>query len=430
MMNLKMHGVKVLGLFCVAALSAMALSAAGAQASEWKIGGKTLVELGIKEESFAGKLAPGTTALFLWNHFNVNYKCTGVEVLSGKIKQLGSLTLSLRYSGCKVFADEPGEPELKSCGVKSSGAVAGEIQTASLSGEIFSGVYLLIKPTGGVFDTLEFTGASCAFKGTYSIGGTYVAELGNEEKELLLRSIKIFPGDGIKFGEYTASLQGALLLELNGAKKGSAWTGRVAGSGGKGEWKVGGKTFKELAIIEETAGGSTEVGTNPSLLVKTLNVQIKCSFIGLGGTVIQTGTIEGFLHYSECKLFADEAKEPELSACGVQTTGAGGEEIESIQFVGEVFLSGEATYVLVAPLSGTTFSTVELTGASCAPQGVYPVTKTVVIELGSEAKALLLKPVKEFAGDVLRFGENKAFLQGSALVGLGGAKAEAAWTGF
>ncbi len=230
-MKLRKHGLKALGLSFIAALSLMALTAAGAQAAgEWKIETKTMTELGLTEEAIKGKLETGVKNILLVKTLNVNISCAAVDTsANAKILKGGTLTGSLIFLTCKVFADEAGEPELTACGTKSTGAAAGEIQTVAVTGEIIlSGGenFVLVKPVSGTtFTTVELTGASCAAKGTYPITGTTVVKLGVEAKELLLTPIKEFTGDGLKFGENKAFLFGAAIAELNGAKLTKIWTG-------------------------------------------------------------------------------------------------------------------------------------------------------------------------------------------------------------
>ncbi len=229
-MNQRRHGLKVLGVSLIAALGLMAFGAAGAQASgEWRIGGKTMSELGLTEETVTGKAEAGVKEILLVKTLNIQKSCTGFDIQSVTISPSGKGKGAVRLLGCKVFADEAGEAELTACGVKSTGQEAGVIQTELIGGEIVlsGGVnYVLFKPASGTsFTTIELTGASCAPKGTYPITGTVVAELGAEAKELLLKPIKEFTGDGLKFGENKAFLIGSGLAELTGAKKGSAWTG-------------------------------------------------------------------------------------------------------------------------------------------------------------------------------------------------------------
>ncbi len=229
-MNLKMHGLKVLGIALITALGLMAFTAAGAQATgEWKIGGQTMTALGITEESFTGNLGTGIKRLFLIKSLNIEIKCSAWQALNALIRGHGHLKLRDLLKICKVFADEGEEPELSACGVKSTGKAAGEIETVEIEGEVILSEgtnYVLTKPAvAGPFATIEITGAACAEKGSYPLTGTVVYALGTEAKELFITPVKEFTGDGLKFGENKAFMGGAALLQLTGAKTGAAWTG-------------------------------------------------------------------------------------------------------------------------------------------------------------------------------------------------------------
>ncbi len=238
-MNLKKHGLKVLGVSLIAALGLMAIGAVGAQAAgEWKIGGKTMSELGLASETYTAKLEPGVNALYLVKTLNIEIKCSTIHVLLGDILPSGIVDLKLTFLGCKVFDDSAKESELTACSIKSAGQATEVIETQQIKGLIIlhgGKNYSLTTPSSGLtFTTVELIGASCAPKGSYPIAGTTVVEIGAEAKELLLTPVKepeaLFPEvsgkkDGLKFGENKAFLAGAAVAELTGAKKGSAWTG-------------------------------------------------------------------------------------------------------------------------------------------------------------------------------------------------------------
>ncbi len=229
-MNQRRHGLKVLGVSLIAALGLMAFGAAGAQASgEWRIGGKTMSELGLTEETVTGKIEPETKGKLLVKALNLYITCPTIHVngvlLVGPPASVHGTTTFLT---CTVRSISPDEP-LTACGVKSTGEAAGVIKTAKINGEvILSGAenIVLFKPSSGTtFTTIELTGEGCASKGLYLIPGTSVFKLGAEAKEMLILSLPEFAGDGLKFGEPKALFDAAGLVELSGAKKGSAWTG-------------------------------------------------------------------------------------------------------------------------------------------------------------------------------------------------------------
>ncbi len=205
----------------------------------------------------------------------------------------------------------------------------------------------------------------------------------------------------------------------------------AAGAQAAGEWKIGGKTMSELKLTEETATGKLEAVPKSKLLVKALNLSISCPTLHVNGVLLvgPPASVHGTTTFLECKVFSHEP-ETELSACGVNSAGEAAGVIKTAKINGEVILSGAENIVLFKPSSGTTFTTVEITGKGCALANSYPITGTSVFKLGAEAKEMLILSLPEFAGDGLRFGEPKANLVGSALAELSGAKKGSAWTGF
>jgi hypothetical protein len=97
--------VSTLGLSILVALGLMAFSAAGAQASEWTVGGKTLKELGMKSETFESNVS---AFKFAWGGIEISCSEHG----TGTIYPGGTSTSQVTLSKCKI----PGAEE--ACKVK------------------------------------------------------------------------------------------------------------------------------------------------------------------------------------------------------------------------------------------------------------------------------------------------------------------------
>lgn len=222
----KHPGLKVLNLSLIVILGLMAISVASAQAEgEWKIGGKTMKELGLTEESVSTKLVPSVKSMMTISGLGISLWCEVHEFTQHILLANGSLdTFVWQLLNCRSFA---GETELPKCTVNTAKKTKGVIETKISKGEVVlsGGVnYLLLKPEGGVFTTIEISGEECAVAGTYSVGGTIVFEIGSEAKSLLLKAAAL-AGDGLTFGERKVTYQSLLAEELAGKNKGLAWTG-------------------------------------------------------------------------------------------------------------------------------------------------------------------------------------------------------------
>jgi hypothetical protein len=221
--------LRALNLSLIVILSLMAVSVATAQAEgEWKIGGKTMKELGLKEESVSTKLVPSVKSVMSVPSLGVNWWCEVHEFTQHILLANGSLDTNVwQLLNCRGFTSGEKETEIKTCKVNSVGKAEGVIETKIGKGEvILSGGlnYLLLKPEKEIFSEIEVSGKECPIAGTYSVTGSMVFEIGSEAKELLLKAASL-AGDGLKFGANKVTYQSLLAEELAGKNKGLAWTG-------------------------------------------------------------------------------------------------------------------------------------------------------------------------------------------------------------
>jgi hypothetical protein len=219
------HILRVLGLSLIAAIGLLAIGAAAAQAEgEWKIGGKTLPELKIEEESVNASL--DGTFTYTVPSLSLEIKCLKMDSLKGRVLLKGAGELSLLFLECTFFAGKSQE-EVKACTVKDVSI------NASDSIVLHGGkTYLLFKPLEGktTFLTYTFEGAECVIAGTsHAVGGSFAVDL---ESEKVTQTLKLgnstadaLLGDEAKLVTAKVSLAGTLLLSLSGAQAGKAWGG-------------------------------------------------------------------------------------------------------------------------------------------------------------------------------------------------------------
>ena len=246
------HGLRALGLCLLAALGLMAFAAAGAQA-EW------LVEkVAIKEHiDFNGVIHPlkpegkEKHAVLLVKDLNLEILCEELVVLDGLLFPNTVEGLAhLEYKKCKTFVSgaekagcKPKEPILA--------LVLFRLFLHEVEGKKLT--YLLFEPDNKAvnFTIIEFNEETCALPSINEIHGTVVAECLNEKledkkltgldsclEELVhhliqeaLEAEKLFPKDGLFYGEHVALLDGItdiFLINLPGQNvEGKKWSGHV-----------------------------------------------------------------------------------------------------------------------------------------------------------------------------------------------------------
>jgi hypothetical protein len=235
-MNLRKHGLKVLGLSLMAALGLMAFSATGAQAvtHQAKILGKTFAELGIEEEAIDGKV--DVAGALLVKGQNLSLKCPKLTVPSGKIL-LTDIDIEILFEICETFEFEHPSTKLP-CLIDDDvkpGLVDDSITVDALVLFVLSGSirYLLIEPLAGQnwitkIDFLDVTPGSCPLPDLVEIVGSLAVEITEgAAKELLVKeapeAIQTALADKLKFGESKATIDGSGWVLLSGARAGCTW---------------------------------------------------------------------------------------------------------------------------------------------------------------------------------------------------------------
>jgi RHS repeat-associated protein len=194
------------------ALAAAALCASSAPAAVWTIGGKTLAELGLKEETVISTAAPFSIEV---PALKLKIECE--EKGSGKVISPGTDEATMELSKCKVV-------EIKSCTV--------------VEPVVFKGKTELVKKAGIVYDilgakevelgTLKFVkGTGCPLPLELKFKGTTAGQLGLEEavKSPLKfsKAIAESAGTSMLAGANAAFFNGTSNRELSGAKKATKW---------------------------------------------------------------------------------------------------------------------------------------------------------------------------------------------------------------
>jgi hypothetical protein len=222
-MNLKRPLLSILGLALVV-LSLAGASTAFASEAEWKIGGKTFAELGIKEASVLGSASETFVLNIPW--YATEISCKSLEVSEGKILTAGGSRDTFKMSSCALTGPpfvsetcklvEPIEYKLKDTLILHGGKP-----------------YDLIEPVeaGKPLATITFKeGTECPLPLKNEVTGSLVGEISSGEvvkQQLLFNSTleTLFASHTLKFGSKLAKLTGKAVLDLSGAFEGKVWGG-------------------------------------------------------------------------------------------------------------------------------------------------------------------------------------------------------------
>lgn len=234
-MRFRKHGLKVIGLSLMAALSLMAIAASSAQAVElghWYTratpgGAETLLNstgtLVVEKDVMPTLEVAG---------LNVKVLCTDVESESATIESTGKGAAALAFkTSCEARSISPD--------AKLPCTVAESIKASVLALPFLHSdgkVYYLFEPSAGTtFTTLKFGGAECTLPEEVKVTGTAVVEecLHHDFNVFLLRhllqeaSASLFSSgtlkDALKFGAQSARLNGSIWLKLTGAHNDLEW---------------------------------------------------------------------------------------------------------------------------------------------------------------------------------------------------------------
>lgn len=189
----------------------------------------------------------------------------------------------------------------------------------------------------------------------------------------------------------------------------------TASAKGEGEFKVGGKTFAELKIEEESISSSID-GVFSLLVAAKAPYQLNCSELALnGGSILLKGILHGTLALTKCTVLEDESPFGEVS-CTVDPIEA--------KVLASIVLHGGHTYLLFTLSSGTVFTTVKLLGNFCSLAKESSLEGSFAVEVDAEAvspKLTLVNSTTEvLLGDSMTLAGSKASPTGTILVSLSG----------
>jgi hypothetical protein len=191
----------------------------------------------------------------------------------------------------------------------------------------------------------------------------------------------------------------------------------------KEEFTIGGKTFAELKITEETV--SAEAVGAATLLPLFMGIEIKCGMRALDNIVMLGTQMHGLLDWSGCTMLEDIGGQlAEIPNCPVANF--------TTRFLAVVRSVPGAVFLLFQPTEKGTFGTIKIGGESeeCALPKEMKITGSYMAELGKESIKQTIKPGLEselFPEDVLKMGASKAKLTDTLVLSLSGANKGKAW---
>lgn len=234
------HVLRAFGLSLLAALSLMAVIAAGAQAENlagtagvFKILGTTVE--GAAEETATGETVENSVLIVLG--LNTEIKCTAIDVTEGKIKASGDANVIILFLGCEAYAISTGEllANCKTVGPEPE-KLSGDIKVEALVLVLLhnSVTYIKAEPKTGAtrFARIKFE-AGCSLTNPIDVTGSAIFNVTQTEvKEPVLSN----PGDttagkelqsllqaALSYGVNEAFVKGTAKVKLTGAKTGCTW---------------------------------------------------------------------------------------------------------------------------------------------------------------------------------------------------------------
>ena len=183
-----------------------------ASAAVWTIGGKTLAELGLKEETVVSTAAPFSVEIP-----KLSFRVECEEKGSGKIISPSTDEATMELSKCKVV-------EPKTCTVSEPIVFKAKTELVKKAGI----VYDLLGTKEAELGVLKFLkGGECPLPAELKFKGTTAGQLGSEEavKSPLKfsKAIAETAGTSMLAGIQTAFFNGTSNRELSGAVKGAKW---------------------------------------------------------------------------------------------------------------------------------------------------------------------------------------------------------------
>jgi hypothetical protein len=197
--------------------------------NEWKIGGKTLTELGIEKETILGS-ASETFQIIANGMIKLEVTCTALSLEEAtilKVHKSGAASATIVLESCKLMGEigniceivNPVKFKVIDWLLLHSGRTYHLLSPAEAGGWLITMEFKPIEPEG-----FCFYGGNVGFKG-YLVGETEPGE--RVEQSLTFSPViaALFPSYPFLFSGKTSSFKGKMTLDLSGESKGKTWTG-------------------------------------------------------------------------------------------------------------------------------------------------------------------------------------------------------------
>lgn len=221
------NSIKILGLSLLAVLGVLAVTAAAAQAGEFRVNKSTFAASGITSETFDGKVGASTFSV-AWLGFEI--KCASAT-LSGTASKGGSASVQANFVGCEVVGNKfckiyPTKTDME---VKTN---AGEIRISGQGATLLHGGNHYVKFPQQTFTILFIKGAGCTLPVEMEAAGSAAVKLPSALSELVEQPFAAVAGKvesallevSVRCAGEPAEILGSEgSLSLNGANKGKTW---------------------------------------------------------------------------------------------------------------------------------------------------------------------------------------------------------------
>jgi hypothetical protein len=174
-------------------------------------------------------------------------------------------------------------------------------------------------------------------------------------------------------------------------------------------WQISGAEF--------TGAETTSLSQVVPLIIGNKAFEIKCTEQATKGEIKNTDEHQtgGGSAYSGCSVVGTE----KLCTVRGESNGVGSNQITTAALKGELKKVGTKIYVVIEPVSGTTFAKLIVEGTGCSHAGTYVITGKTAAEVGTaavETKLVMSEEVAKAAGTELKLGTEKASMSGTALI--------------
>lgn len=392
------HVTALLSTLALTALISLAALAPAAEAApEWKIEGKQLFAYVPPEAPLSASASESFALEVPW--YSTTIKCSALASSSGHILKGGSSQAALKLSTCALSGPpfvtetcklvEPLELSVKGSLVEHSSSYYNLFQAAT---------------AGKPLATIKFKeGTECPLPLSNELTGTFVGALEATEQvkhplTLSATVSKLFGLDSLAFGGHPASLTGKATLSLGGGHTGKKWAPAKPKMELGGEFRRGGKTFKEAGLSKASITGVSGAG---ALLVPDLGLGISCNEGLILATAFQGGTVEAEVEFSGCIV-------EELPFCSIQSPGQE-KGVVVAQSAGDLYLYVGEHYAV--------FESEEM--AALLFEGALCTLSELEVSIGGSVSVGLTSALEELkvqlttvAGTSLFLGENPIVLDG------------------